>query len=381
MPARPEDRRHRRVPGVQPGLVVERAVEADEGRSRARGRAGAEEVQRRGVSGRAVGVQGRPDRGGALSGEVAAARGLEGDAVQPRVRRHLQRRSAGVGAPLRMAPARVLPQMNIVKAHAYGNDFLLVEEQAVPKSPDRAELTRALCERHRGVGADGVIFYSDGPRGASMRLLNADGSPSEISGNGVRCLAAWLARTRTLRPGSSLEITTDAGVKTLELLAVEGRRLTFRAAMGQPQNIERRMIDVDGEAVDTIILRVGNPQCVVLGEVTEDRLYRIGSRLAVHRTFPEGTNVELATVERPDRVRILIWERGVGPTEASGTGACAAAVAAIAYGGGARDVEVVSPGGAQRVAWTEAGLSLTGWAEIVLEGRWLSALAAGRTLP
>jgi diaminopimelate epimerase len=261
--------------------------------------------------------------------------------------------------------------MNIVKAHAYGNDFLLVEEQAAPPVADRAELTRALCERHRGIGADGVIFFSDGPRGASMRLLNADGSLSEISGNGVRCLGAWLARTRAVRPGNSLEVTTDAGVKTLELLAIEGRRVTFRTAMGQPEQVERRTIDVNGEAVDAVTLRVGNPQCVVLGEVTEDRLYRIASRLAVHRTFPEGTNVELATVERPDRVRILIWERGVGRTEASGTGACAAAVAAISFGGAARDVEVVSPGGAQRVQWQLSGLFLTGWAEVVLDGRWV----------
>jgi diaminopimelate epimerase len=261
--------------------------------------------------------------------------------------------------------------MNLVKAHAYGNDFLLVEEQSAPPLAERAELTRALCERHRGVGADGVIFFSDGPRGASMRLLNADGSPSEISGNGVRCLAAWLARTRILRPGNSLEITTDAGVKTLELLGIEGRRLTFRAEMGQPQHIEQRVIDVNGEAVNAVTLRVGNPQCVVLGEVNEDRLYRIASRLAVHRTFPEGSNVELAAVERPDRVRILIWERGVGPTEASGTGACAAAVAAISFGGAARDVEVVSPGGSQRVEWRASGLFLTGWAEVVLDGRWV----------
>jgi diaminopimelate epimerase len=263
--------------------------------------------------------------------------------------------------------------MNLVKAHAYGNDFLLLEERSAPPVDERAELTRGLCERHRGIGADGVIFYSDGPRGASMRLLNADGSPSEISGNGVRCLAAWLARTRTLQPGSSIEITTDAGLKVLDLLAIDGRRLTFRAAMGQPQNIEQRTIDVNGEPIDAVTLRVGNPQCVVLGEVSEDRLYRIGSRLALHRTFPEGTNVELARVERPDRVRILIWERGVGATEASGTGACAAAVAAMSYGGAARDVEVVSPGGTQRVEWRSSGLFLTGWAEVVLDGRWIEA--------
>jgi diaminopimelate epimerase len=262
--------------------------------------------------------------------------------------------------------------MNIVKAHAFGNDFLLVPEREVAAGTDRAALARDLCERHRGVGADGLITYSDGPRGARMDLLNADGSSSEVSGNGVRCLAAWLARTRAMRPGDAVEIDTDAGSKTLELLAQDGRRLTFRAAMGQPEQVQRRSIDVDGRAIDAVTLRVGNPQCVVLGEVTRERLESIAAKLAVHPVFPEGSNVELASVEAPDRVRILIWERGVGPTEASGTGACAAAVAAIAYGGVARDVQVIAPGGAQRVEWRDAGLFLTGWAEVLFEARWIT---------
>jgi diaminopimelate epimerase len=138
--------------------------------------------------------------------------------------------------------------------------------------------------------------------------------------------------------------------------------------MGPPEQVQRRTLDVDGAAIHAITLRVGNPQCVVLGDVTEGRLHGLASRLAVHPAFPAGTNVELANVEAPDHVRILIWERGVGPTEASGTGACAAAVAAIAYGGAARDVTVQSPGGVQRVEWRDDGLYLTGWAEIVLEG-------------
>jgi len=89
--------------------------------------------------------------------------------------------------------------MNIVKAHAYGNDFLLMPEQDVAPNTDRPALARTLCDRHRGIGADGLITYADGPRGARMQLLNADGSYSEVSGNGVRCLAAWLARTRSMR--------------------------------------------------------------------------------------------------------------------------------------------------------------------------------------
>jgi diaminopimelate epimerase len=261
--------------------------------------------------------------------------------------------------------------MKVVKAHAYGNDFLLVQEQDVPPHADRGQLARDLCERHRGIGADGLITYADGPRGARMQLLNADGSYSEVSGNGVRCLGAWLARMRDLRVGQAIDIETDAGIKTLELLEVNGRRLTFRASMGQPEQIDRRTIDVDGTPVEAVTLRVGNPQCVVLGDVTEARLHSIASRLAVHPVFPDGTNVELAAVEPPDRVRILIWERGVGPTEASGTGACAAAVAAMAYGGAPRDVQVASPGGVQRVEWRDAGLFLTGWAEVIADGRWI----------
>lgn len=259
--------------------------------------------------------------------------------------------------------------MKIVKAHAFGNDFLLVEESELASIRDRPTLARELCERHRGVGADGLITYASGPRGARMDLLNADGSYSEVSGNGVRCLAAWLARTRSMRPGESVDVETDAGIKTLELLSQNGRRLTFRAAMGQPEEVQQRTIDVAGAAIAAVTLRVGNPQCVVLGDVTEERLHSIAAKLAVHPVFPHGTNVELAAVERPDRVRILIWERGVGPTESSGTGACASAVAAMSYGAAARDVEVVSPGGSQRVEWTDRGLFLTGWAEVVFEGR------------
>ena len=263
--------------------------------------------------------------------------------------------------------------MKVVKAHAYGNDFLLVQEQDVPSGADRPVLARAVCERHRGIGADGLIAYADGPRGARMQLLNADGSYSEVSGNGVRCLAAWLARTRGMRAGEAVDIETDAGIKTLQLLETDGPRLTFRASMGQPEGVGQQTIDVDGTPIEAVTLRVGNPQCVVLGEVSEARLHAIASRLAVHPRFAEGTNVELARFEPPGTVRILIWERGVGPTEASGTGACAAAVAAMSYGGAPRDVQVASPGGVQRVEWRDEGLFLTGWAEVVAEGRWIAS--------
>ena len=261
--------------------------------------------------------------------------------------------------------------MTIIKAHAYGNDFALLEASSLPDGTDRPAFARAVCDRHRGLGADGLILFTRTASGASMRLLNADGSRSEVSGNGVRCLAAWMAEQST-RTGP-IDIETEAGVKRLDLLEREGRRFTFRAAMGEPEAIARVSLTAAGEPVEAVTLRVGNPQCVVLGAVTEARLHTIAAALSTHPHFPEGTNVELASVEAPDLVRILIWERGVGPTEASGTGACAAAVAAMTYGGARRDLAVASPGGTQRVEWTPDGLFLTGWAELILDARWMAA--------
>jgi diaminopimelate epimerase len=252
----------------------------------------------------------------------------------------------------------------LVKAHAFGNDFLLTPE-ASAGSLDRAALARQVCDRHRGIGADGLMFLRDTAAGADTRLFNADGGEAEVSGNGVRCAAAWLAHSRQLQVGGALVIGTVAGPKRMELLATEGHRYTFRAEMGPPTDVRQAMIPLDQGPVEAIVMRVGNPQCVVLGPVTEARLHQIAAALSVHPFFPEGTNVELATVEAPHRVRILIWERGVGPTEASGTGACAAAVAAAFAGGASREVDVVSPGGTQRVEWTPETLWLTGWAEVI----------------
>lgn len=142
--------------------------------------------------------------------------------------------------------------------------------------------------------------------------------------------------------------------------------------MGAPTTPVEATLDVCGERLDVVVLRVGNPQCVRLESPLDPaRVHRLGPALERHQAFPEGTNVEFASVEAPDRVRILIWERGVGPTMASGTGACGAAVAAAAFGGAGRDVNVISPGGSQRVEWREDGIFLTGWAEVVLRGQWL----------
>jgi diaminopimelate epimerase len=260
--------------------------------------------------------------------------------------------------------------LTIAKAHAFGNDFLFVPREQV--GGDAEALARALCDRHLGAGADGLILHTLAPRRATMKLLNADGSPSELSGNGLRCLAALVARTQRLPPGAVVTVDTDAGVKTLELLSIEGERHTFRAALGPPEDIRQAQIQVLDRTLTASVLWMGNPQCVVLGPLPDaDAFHRLGPALATHAMFPAGTNVEFAHVEAPERVRIVIWERGVGPTLASGTGACASAVAAAVHGGAARAVDVVAPGGTQRVEWLADGVYLTGWAEIVFEGRWL----------
>lgn len=259
--------------------------------------------------------------------------------------------------------------LDLVKAHAYGNDFLFVPADQA-RDGDRAALARRVCDRHTGAGGDGLVLYALTGTGARMTLYNADGGIAEVSGNAVRCLAAIVVRERPSLGRPVIE--TDAGPIPLTRVGPAGRRTTFDALMGPPVGLRRRRIEAAGERVEVVELSVGNPQCIVLGgEVNERRLHRLGPALATHPAFPEGTNVELVEVESASRIRILIWERGVGPTAASGTGACASAVAAAAYGGAARDVEVASPGGSQRVRWTQEGIRLIGWADIVLTGRWL----------
>jgi diaminopimelate epimerase len=267
--------------------------------------------------------------------------------------------------------------MKFVKAHAHGNDFLLVADSELG-GRDAAAVARLLCERHTGIGADGLIVHRLTATGAAMRLINADGSDAEVSGNGVRCLAAFVLDARGIRahgaqrPVDPVTVETDAGPKVLALLGARDGGFVFRASMGHPTEIRELDLDAAGERVRVAALRVGNPQCVVLGSpITDGRLGRLGPVLERHPVFPGGTNVEFAEVVSPGAVRMVIWERGVGPTEASGTGACAAAVAAAAFGGAARDVEVASPGGTQRVEWCDDGLFLTGAAWLVARGEWI----------
>jgi diaminopimelate epimerase len=261
--------------------------------------------------------------------------------------------------------------MRFSKAHAYGNDFLYIRSQDVAPHIALDALARELCERHTGIGADGLILYEPAPDGASMRLLNADGSWSEVSGNGVRGLAALLLRDDD-RTDVPITIHTEGGVKSLVRTAREGSRQTFRAAMGLPADLRQVTVTAAGESLEVVVMNFGNPQCVALGPLPDEaRFQRLGPALEHHTIFPARSNVEFAHVDTPESVRILIWERGVGPTTSSGTGSCAALIAAAAFGGAARDATVVAPGGRQRVEWRDDSVYLTGWAEVLCDGVWL----------
>ena len=167
------------------------------------------------------------------------------------------------------------------------------------------ELSRRLCDRHAGVGGDGVIYYTIAPDGtAQMKLINTDGSPSELSGNGLRCLAALvLYRREQLRhpPITEVRVDTDAGWKTLSLISRQGGRYTFRAAMGHPERVVEEEIDGRRRNAEVTTLAIGNPQCVALMKELPDpeRFNRLGPALSTHQRFPQGTNVEFAVVEAP----------------------------------------------------------------------------------
>jgi diaminopimelate epimerase len=259
------------------------------------------------------------------------------------------------------------------KAHAYGNDFLYVDRGDI-KGVNLPGLAREICERHTGIGADGLIVYGRTAAGATMELFNADGGHAEVSGNGLRALAALLLLDDD-RDGAAITIVTQAGPKRVTRTGATDSRPTFRAAMGLPTDVKKITLDAAGESVDAVVLNFGNPQCIVLGPPpTDERFNRLGALLEKHPFFPESTNVEFATIETPATVRIRIWERGVGPTTSSGTGSCASLVAAVQFGGAARDAVVIAPGGSQRVEWLEDSVYLTGWAEVLGEGEWFRAL-------
>lgn len=267
--------------------------------------------------------------------------------------------------------------VEFAKAEALGNDFLLVDEREAAAFLGReAELARRMCDRRRGLGADGLVLYSVpiGETPARMRLVNSDGSFAEVSGNGLRCLAAYLVHRRLAR-SFPLEIETGAGRLSLEKVAEGSRsRLRFRANMGEPARVEELSFSLDGVQLEGTSLSMGNPHFVLVRETLDrEELRRVGPLVASHERFPSGTNVELVEVLDRNRIRAAIWERGAGETASSGTGSSASAVAVLRKGLVDSPVRVDCAGGSSTVEWAgEPGscVYLTGDAAVVAEGRY-----------
>jgi diaminopimelate epimerase len=274
--------------------------------------------------------------------------------------------------------------MRFTKAHGLGNDFILVAEAAAPRQLEA--WVRRICDRHRGIGGDGVVLHAPAPDGVSLRLVNADGRAVEISGNGLRCLAALALREGWA--GERHVVHTVVGPKAVEVEPVGGGRYCVASDLGRPglgsrevpvalDPPQERVVDHTLEACGRV-LRVtassmGNPHCAIFSEsVVDDALLTsVGAALEQHPFFPQRTNVEFVTVVSRDEIRVRFWERGVGYTQASGTGSASAAVAAIITGRTERSLRAVCDGGTLEIEWPEGGtLRQTGEAELLFDGEW-----------
>ncbi len=254
-----------------------------------------------------------------------------------------------------------------IKASACGNDFLIID--AAISTGDLHTLTRAICDRHNGIGADGVEWILPA-QDADLRikLVNADGSDAEISGNGTRCVAAWYC---SQHPATLVRIETDAGLKTCELISRDGHSFEFRAAMGEPRVDGETAVGLSYDEVKGVPVSMGNPHFVVFVAEFEPQWKELAAEVAVHRDFPHGTNVEFVRVLNEHEIDVRIWERGVGETLSSGTGSSASAVAAIRTGRAESPVRVHTPGGSQTVEW-DGQVYLTGSATLLCRGEFFS---------
>ncbi|MEW6546314.1 MAG: diaminopimelate epimerase [Bacillota bacterium] len=276
-----------------------------------------------------------------------------------------------------------------VKMHGLGNDYVFVDLVA-HDLPGVGEdefpvLSRAVSDRHRGVGSDGLILVlppvqDGGPY--RMRIFNADGSEAEMCGNGVRCFAFYL-HSRGYCRGPDCQVDTLAGPIHTRILHVEAvggqpRWARVRVDMGPPRGWRELAVPVAGREFRMIAVSMGNPHAVIMDGWSEEDFPVYGPQLERHPAFPQGTNVEFVRIRHPGdagergHLEVLVWERGSGPTQACGTGACAAVVAAALQGRAARQARVSLPGGDLEVEWSaEGNVYMTGPAHEVCRGEFL----------
>ena len=276
-----------------------------------------------------------------------------------------------------------MSEITFSKLHGLANDFIVIEAREVTES--LPQLAGAICARSTGVGADGLVAVLP-PKStrhhARFRFFNADGSEAEMSGNGIRCAAAFLAaRIGTKKP---LQIETAAGMKTIQILKSEAGKGLFRVSMGKPILTPRKIpfrgagskpllgfpLRTQRGVLRATITSMGNPHCTILvGDHSAIDWARLGQEIENSELFPNRTNVEFVKVISRDEIVVRFWERGVGETMSSGTGSCAAAVACILNGLTNRKVRVQTPGGQLEVSWPAGKeVTLTGPAEEIMKG-------------
>ena len=273
------------------------------------------------------------------------------------------------------------------KTQGAGNDFLILEASSETDLP-ALEWRRRICDRRYGVGADGLVWLSvpsaKAGADADLRIFNSDGGEAEISGNGTRCAAAFLAETGRCK--KQLAIHTGAGLKKLTLLHRDENHFVFEMAMGAPilaaasipfqphppepvaEPVVGFQLPLPSGPQAVTVTSMGNPHCSVLVEHFDWDWETLGAEMEGHSYFPRRTNVEFYRVCTRHEIEVRYWERGVGPTFSSGTGSCAAAAAAILGRQAESPVTVKTVAGDLQVRWEKDGIYLTGPAEIVCRG-------------
>ena len=272
--------------------------------------------------------------------------------------------------------------MRFTKWQGLGNDFVIINtfEETIY---DERELAKAMCDRHFGIGADGLVLIAPSDTADfQMRIINSDGTYAEMCGNATRCVASYL-KSRGMSDGGSVRLETLAGV--VEPRVLDGEDNLVEVNMGKARLL-RDEIPMQGDEEDTAIniplevngwtwygtgVSMGNPHFVIFVEKVEEvDLSTVGPLLEWHPLFPDRTNVEFAEIRGRDEIRMRVWERGSGITQACGTGACATAVAAIMNGKTNRAPQVIMDGGSLRISWPDENspVYMTGGAAKVFEG-------------
>ncbi len=250
------------------------------------------------------------------------------------------------------------------KAHGAKNDFLLTWRNDVP-DVHLPDLARAICDRYTGIGADGWIVVTGGPK-AALEVYNSDGSIPEMSGNGTRCAAAFLIANG--KATEEVTVLTGAGQKELRLLRLENQVYWFEMDMGSPVfEAESFALPLSSGPREVTVINVGNPQCALICDHFDFDWRAVGREIESHPHFPNRTNVSFVRAVAPNTIEVRFFERGAGETNSSGTGTTGAAAAAIRRGIAQSPLTVLTPAGPLHITW-EGNISLTGPAELVAEG-------------